>query len=199
MRKYLSSWFNDLLLTSEKAGLGRLKVDSQQTGFESNHQFRFFDEMEIPKTTGSQIVYYVQSVNPFVLFNRIISFYQSGATYRVYSDDGTHTFTGTLGDPVRAFPVNSDLSDSGLDAHPESTITLSKASGNGIFVNGSDPRTGTSCRAGTNSAQSSGALALDSVRLGFRAGFTGWLVFTVVPGAADAALGEFELLFEERY
>lgn len=33
MRDYISSWFNELLLTSEHPGFGRLRVDVAQTSF----------------------------------------------------------------------------------------------------------------------------------------------------------------------
>ena len=188
------------LLTSDKERIRRIKVDAQQTSFESNNQFRFFDELTLPKKTGSQIVYRVSSVNPFTLFSRTVSFYRGGCTYRIYSDDDTHTFDDNLlGDPVAALPVNGDLSDSELPAHPVSTITLERADGNAIFTPGSPARTGTSVRAGTNNAQSSGSLALDSVQLGFPAGFSGWIVMTVINGLADDSQGEYELFFEERY
>lgn len=191
--------FSDLL-TGPIAGTRRIKVDQQQTSFEENSQFRFFDELSIPKIGGSQIVYRVKSVNPFVLFSRVLSFYQGGATYRVYADDGSHTFDNSLlGSPVAAKPVNGDLSDSGLSVHPVSSITLERADGTDIFANGSPAVTGTSARAGTNSQQSSGALASDQVRLGFPANFSGYVVITVIDDLSDESLGEYELFFEERF
>lgn len=188
------------LFTGFSGGTERIKVDSQQSSFESNSQFRFFDELSLPKIGGSQIVYRVKSVNPFVLFSRVLSFYQGGATYRVYADDGSHAFDNSLlGSPVTALPVNGDLSCSGLSAHPASSITLERADGNDIFVNGSAVVTGTSARAGTNSQQSSGALASDQVRLGFPVNFSGYVVITVIDGLSDESLGEYELFFEERF
>jgi len=160
------------LLTGPMAGTRRIKVDQQQASFESNSQFRFFDELSLPKTGGSQIVYRVKSVNPFILFNRVLSFYQGGATYRVYADDGSHTFDDSLlGSPVAALPVNGDLSDSGLSTHPVSSITLERADGNDIFVNGSAAVTGTSA----------------------------YVVITVIDGLSDESLGEYELFFEEHF
>lgn len=186
------------ILTSEKETTARMPVDPQQTSFEENHQFRFFDELEIPSTEGYQIVYKVTSVNPFVLFNRTVSFWQGGCTYRIYADDGSHTFTGTLADSGWIGPVNGDLSESGLDAHPVTTIGLQKAEGVGIFTPGSAPRTGTSVRAGTNAQQSSGALGNDDVRLGFSSNFSAWIVMTHLVGVNQDSLGEYELYFEER-
>ena len=187
------------IMTTDQVATARLPVDAQQTSFEENHQFRFFDELEIPATEGYQLVYKVTSVNPFVLFNRTVSFWQGGATYRIYADDGSHTFTGTLADTGWIGPVNGDLSESGLQTHPETTIALQMAEGAGIFVPGSAPRTGTSVRAGTNAQQSSGALGLDAVRLGFPANFSAWIVMGHLSGVNQDSFGEYELYFEERY
>lgn len=187
------------LLSSDRENIRRVKVDSQQTSFEANHQFRFFDELSLPSTEGYQIVYKVTSLNPFILFNRTVSFYHGGAVYRIYADDGSHTFTGTLADTGWIGPVNGDLSESGLDVHPVTTIALQKAEGVGIFVPGSAPRTGTSCRAGTNARQSSGALASDSVRLGFPGPFSALIVMTHIHGVNQDSIGEYELYFEERF
>jgi len=195
-RAYDSSVQN--LFTTEDNKTARIPVDSQQTSFEENRQFKFFDELDIPKQGGSQVVYYVESANPFILFNRMISFYQGGAIYRIYRDDGTHTVPSvTPANPV--IPVNSDLTDSGLSVHPTSTITLSKATGINIFTAGSGPTTGISVRAGTQSRSSSGSIGPDDNRLGFRANFSGWIVFTVIDGLNDNSVGEYELFFEERF
>jgi len=197
-RAYDSSVQNLFTTTNNKTA--RIPVDSQQTSFEENRQFRFFDDVLISKTSGAQLVYKVSAVNPFILFNRTIGFYQGGAIYRIYANDGSHTFDdGLLGDPVSPFPVNGDLSDSGLPSHPASTITLEKAEGVNIFTAGSLPKTGTSVRSGTNNSQSSGALASDAVRLGFPDNFSAYIVFTVINGLADDSKGEYELYFEERF
>lgn len=187
------------IMTTDYVATARLPVDAQQTSFEENHQFRFFDELEIPSTEGYQLVYKVTATNPFVLFNRTISFWQGGATYRIYAVDGSHTFTGTLADTGWIGPVNGDLSESGLPEHPTTTIALQMDEGVGIFVPGSAPRTGTSVRAGTNAQQSSGALGSDSVRLGFPSDFSAWIVMEHLSGINQTSHGEYELYFEERY
>ena len=187
------------LKTTEDMRVARIPVDSQQTSFEANNQFRFFDDLELAAVADQQIVYKVTSVNPFILFNRTVSFWQGGATYRIYADDGSHTFTGTLADSGWIGPVNGDLTVSEWPTHPMTTIALQKAEGVGIFVPGSAPRTGTSVRAGTNAQQSSGALGLDSVRLGFPASFSAWIVMTALDGVNQTSFGEYELYFEERF
>lgn len=187
------------LKTTNDSRTARVRVDSQQTSFEANTQFRFFDEIEIPATNDYQVVYKVSAVNPFILFSRVLSFYQGGATYRIYADDGSHTVPGTLADSGWIGPANGDLTTSELPAHPETTISLQKAEGSGIFVPGSVPRTGTSVRAGTNTQQSSGSLAADSVRLGFPANFSGWIVIQKIVDVNQDSLGEYELYFEERF
>lgn len=187
------------LKTTEDMRVARIPVDSQQTSFEANNQFRFFDDLEVAAVANQQIVYKVTSANPFILFNRTVSFWQGGATYRIYADDGSHTFTGTLADSGWIGPVNGDLTTSEWPTHPVTTIALQKAEGVGIFVPGSAPRTGTSVRAGTNAQQSSGALGSDDVRLGFPANFSAWIVMTALDGVNQTSFGEYELYFEERF
>ena len=199
MRDYPSSWFNSNLLTSDKEKTARLKIDSQQTSFEENRQFKFFDEIVVGSSDGDQLVYKVASSNPVILFYRMLGLYNGGVTYRIYEDDGSHTFTGSLSQRGRITPVNTDLSDSGLSSHPYSTATILGATGIEIFTPGSGPITGTSAMTSNQANRTAGALAGEDVRLGYSAGLSAWIVMTKIDSVSGDTEGEFELYFEERF
>lgn len=71
MRDYPSSWFNELLLTSENPGFGRLRVDVAQTGFFEGREFRSFYEFNIPQ--GQSVTGRFSSPVDFILFQQSLS------------------------------------------------------------------------------------------------------------------------------
>lgn len=70
-RHYLSSWFNDQLLTSEADKFGRLRVDPAQTGFFEGREFRTFYEFAIP--SGQSVTLKFTSAVDFILFQQSLT------------------------------------------------------------------------------------------------------------------------------
>lgn len=58
------------LLTSERLGTRRLRVDSGQTGFFERREFRISEELNIP--TGTSLVYRFESPVNFILWEQVI-------------------------------------------------------------------------------------------------------------------------------
>jgi hypothetical protein len=59
-RDYLSSWFNDLLLTSAKPGTGRLMVEEDHTAFFESRERRSFKEW----ATATTATYVIRATAP---------------------------------------------------------------------------------------------------------------------------------------
>lgn len=70
-RDFLSSWFNELLLTSENAGTGRLRVDVGQTGFFERREFRISQELNI--ASGGSLTFKFSSPVNFILLEQTIA------------------------------------------------------------------------------------------------------------------------------
>ena len=82
-------------LTDDQPGIRRIAVDSQQTSFEKNTQFRFFDRfVDVPY--GSQIVYKLTISAPINIIQRTILVWSGGREYLIYKDVAGLTFTGVI-------------------------------------------------------------------------------------------------------
>lgn len=186
-----------LVTSRDNPNVARLAVDSQQTSFEQNHQFRFFDTwLDISNT--NQIVYYIQTPNPINIFLREIELYNGGRAYRAYNDDGSHTFTGTLSSQGVITPINYNLNDSRLDALPSTLVTVQRAVGSAIFTAGNPPYTGTSIKTDGNSNRNVTGYQTSGVRFGTDTNFAAYLVFDgIAPN--NATSGSFEIVYEERF
>lgn len=200
--KFLSTIMNSLasLLTGSNPSTARLSVDAQPTSYESNEQFKIFQRME-SLSNNDQLVFKFEAENAVNIMIRSINLSSGGREYLVYPDDGNVTFTGTLSS-VPVLTVNGNFQDSGLSAHPTSGVTLSKATGAGIFSSTSEPVDGDLAIApeignGSNARQTGGGSTNPNMS-GVAAGQTFWLVFNHV-GANDPTSGQFKLQFEERF
>lgn len=119
---------NDIY-TSSIANVRRLSVDSQQTSFEENTQFRYVDEYS-SVVNDSDIIYLVTTTAPINLFERTLSLYEGGRSYKVYLyTDGEDTITGDSDTEQRSItPMNYLLRD-GLTTHPTSNMTITRYTG----------------------------------------------------------------------
>jgi hypothetical protein len=171
------------LLTSTKQGTRRLAVDSQQTSFEENRQFRlFFEFSDIWSATlasipsGQQLALKFTSINAVNIFTRRPELYLGGVAYRVFRDNELVTFTGTLAPLDRITTVNGNLADSGLTAPLVTGVTVQWAIGNDIFRSTDWPRNGTIVKTDGNVNQSSSNFGPEAERAGVAAGASFWLV-----------------------
>ena len=169
------------LLTGPKnSNAARLKVDSQQSSFEANTQFRFFDDCTgadaIPQ--NEILVYRFSSVNALNIQSRIINGWTGGRKYIVFPNDGNETITGgsfvDVSDQV--YSVNNNLADSGLSSHPVSQVTVEKRIAT-AFTSPFKGRTGTAYRSDANTSRATDSYAPDSSRAGVAANQSFFLVF----------------------
>lgn len=133
MLSFLSSWFTSNLLTRLDR-LGRLKVDSQQTSFESNAQFRIFHRfIDVPN--NQQMVFKFGVTNPVNIQDRKINLWSGGREYLVVPviEDGIPAVEAALTTSVQVRTVNNNLRDSGLPSHPVSGVTVTYGTGSNLI------------------------------------------------------------------
>jgi hypothetical protein len=125
--------FADFLLSGQRKSTARLKVDSQQTSFEANEQFRIFHRfIGVPNNT--QMVFKFAVTNPVNIQDRKINLWSGGREYLVIPDDGSYgAVDASLTTPIQVRTVNNNLRDSGLPSHPVSGVTVSYGTGNSLF------------------------------------------------------------------
>ena len=186
------------LFSDSRANIRRLKTDNELTSFRDNRQFRFFDRVNVPDTTGSQLVYRVTIGTNFNLLSRIISLYIGGLSYSVYPCACSAIFTGTLTDVSnKIFPNNTVLRE-GLSVHPGSLNSIEKATGTNIFdVNGAQETVGTDVFAGRNAQASRTNTDADNIKLGYAQENDVWIVFNPLDEVTTDSKGTFSLLWEE--
>lgn len=200
-------WFNlrgipSSLLTSLRDRTWRLAVDSQQTSFEENRQFRLFFEFgdmwsatlaAIP--TGQQLVLKFTSINALNVFVRRPELYQGGFVYHVFPDDGQVAFNGTLAPLDRITTVNGHLEDSGLPVHPSTGVSVEWAIGTDIFRSTNWPKNGTVVKTDGNVNRNTNNYSPNDERSGVAAGQTFWLVMDSI--AQGDTEGMLTVMYEE--
>lgn len=111
-----SSKFEDFIVipsdiyTSDLVDTRRFKVDSQQTSFEENRQFRFFEDLSLQQwnlsggnpvensiPSGDVLIYKFTAPNPLNIQSRLLNGWAGGRKYLVFPVDGNETITGVLG------------------------------------------------------------------------------------------------------
>lgn len=182
-----------LPLTGTRKDTARVPVDSQQTSFEENKQFRYFDRWN-NISEGNQIVYLATLAEPINLTGRDVRLHIGGREYLSYINDGSHTFTGTLADSGRISPANNNVAGGGT--HPAPTATIQRAIGPNIFTEGSLPLTGDITVSSGNVNQASGSYSPDDDKIGAPGGVSFWLVFNHV-GSNTPTYGSLLLNWEE--
>lgn len=158
----------------------RLRTDNQQTSFEQNAQFRFFDDCSGANEIDNSdtLIYRFSATNPVNIQSRVINGWEGGRKYLVYPSDGNETIAGGTWADVsdRIFEINGNLQDSGLDAHPTSGVTISKRVATS-FTSTSLPRTGTAYRSDSSASRSVDSYSPDAERAGVAANAEFYLVF----------------------
>lgn len=190
--------------TDQRRQVMRLSVDSQQTSFEANAQFRFFDDLSALASgdglaSTDQLVYKFSSINAVNIFLRQINLWEGGRKYLVYPVDGDSTFTGTFEDVSdQLFPVNGHLYD-GLEQHPTTGVTVQRAIGSNIFTTTALPRNGTAALCDGNANRAASAFTANGDRAGVDAGQEFYLVFYHIGQATSPTKGLFLIQYEERF
>jgi hypothetical protein len=191
---YITSWFTSYLSTNPSKETGRLKVYSQQTSFEDNEQFRYFDRLDnIP--ASSQIVYKITLTRPINLFTRKLSLIAGGREYLVYPDNESVTFTGTLENSGTITPMNQNLNQY-ITETPPSGVVIQRAVGAGIFSSTDKPVDGLLALTDGNSNRSSNELDVEGGKIGYAVG-DAWVVMNHV-GSNNATIGQYKLEWEAR-
>ena len=190
------------IATSRNKNIARIPVDSQQTSFEANWQFKFFDDVSGADALADTdiLIYKFTSANPIKLQLRLINGWQGGRKYIVYPNFGATITGGAFVDVTadKVSPINNDLSASGLPSHPVSGVTVEKRIAT-AFSTTAPKRTGTAylIPAGGSSRPSSSYTASGNAS-GVAAGNEFLLVFTNINGTDDSEF-MFQLEWEERF
>jgi hypothetical protein len=191
--------FADFLLSGQRKNTARLKVDSQQTSFESNEQFRIFHRfVNVPD--NQQMVFKFEATNPVNIQDRKINLWSGGREYLVIPDDGSYgAIDAVLNTPVWVRVVNSNLRDSGVDAHPVSGVTVNYGTGTDLFnIGDSDQFSNGDAVLSDGSKNSGNSNMLDSPNLsGVKENSSYYLVFRGI-GGNSATSGHFLVQWEER-
>lgn len=184
------------LLTDDIEGVRRLAVDPQQTSFEKNFQFGFFDRFaNIPAT--EQIVYKVVVSKDSILFNRSNELWTGGRELLVYRDVDV-TFTGSLTDTGNIKSMNR-IKNPIYAAIPAPAISITRANGVGIFstLATNKPLAGAAIVTSGATAQKAAEYTASDIRIGWPNGTILWYVYNPIV-TNEAASGHTEIIWEQR-
>lgn len=182
------------LLTDDREFIRRIAVDPQQTSFEKNFQFGFFDQfLNVPST--QQLVYKVTVARDSILFNRSNEIWTGGRELLVYEDVGV-TFTGTLVATGNVKFMNRIVSDI-YETHPAPEITFQRAIGTAIFSATSKPIAGSAFVTSSATAQKAAEYSASEIRIGWPAGTVLWYVYNPIV-TNEATSGHTEIIWEQR-
>lgn len=186
MREYLTSWFNEKLLTSLSPGTGRLRVDVAETGFFEGREFRISEELSI--AAGATLVYRFTSPVDFILQRESLSIDAGELVFRAYRENqGTAGGTWTT---TPSFPNN--LMASAPAYTRQATIEKDGTFTPGV---GESPAEVIRLRTASSTAQSSTIAGAAGDQRGLAAG-TYYLV--IVNNGNATTTGTFDLRWEER-
>ena len=180
------------LLTSERLGVRRVSVDSQQTSFEAGTEFYWSYDFEgVP--ANNDIIIRVTLSAPVILFNRIFNILSGSRLYRAYPAGYGETFTGTFTDEsARIRPTNYNV-----DVNPDSGGTWEVNTG-GVFTTGAAPHVGApgSISTSGSGSNSQGQYSGSSLKLGYPAGAQFYIVFSNYDGGNAQTDLEFFMAWE---
>jgi hypothetical protein len=192
-------------LTTGLDGTGRLKVDSQQSSFEQNTQFRFFEDVsdqteyggaDLSVPSNKVLIYEFNAINAVNIQTRIINQWAGGRKYLVFPKDDNNlpTITGGTWADVsdQLYDINGSKNPY-IDTLPITEVTVQRRVADS-FVTSFKARTGTAIRTDGNSNRASSEYAPDSTRSGVAANQGFYLVFFNIGGSNDS-----EFLFTVGY
>ena len=190
------------IATRRTKNLARIPVDPQQTSFEANEQFKFFDDV----TDGDAIadneilIRKFSSTYSLKLQLRLINGLLGARKYIVDPFTGTETIAGGAWTDVTAekvSPINNSLAVSGYTSHPVSGVTIEKRIAT-AFSTTAPKRTGTAYKADTAANRATSSYTASGNASGVAAGNEFLLVFTNVDGNANSEF-LFQLEWEESF
>ena len=182
------------LLTDDNEGVRRLAVDQQQTSFEKNFQFGFFDRF-VNIAATEQLIYKVTVGRDSILFNRSNELWTGGRELLVYRDIGV-TFTGSLATVGNIKSMNR-IKNPIYQVLPEAGITFQRANGVSIFSATSVPIAGAAIVTSGATAQKAAEYTASDIRVGWPAGTVLWYVYNPIV-TNEAASGHTEIIWEQR-
>lgn len=192
------------IATSRDKRIARIPVDPQQTSFEANEQFKFFDDCTEDDAIGSAeiLIYKFTSINALKIQLRLINGITGARKYIVYPFIGTEVITGGSWADVTSThvsPINNDLSVSGLPSHPVSGVTVEKRIAT-AFSTTAPKRTGTAYKtvSGGGGNQATSSYTASGNASGVAAGNVFLLAFTNADGNSDSEF-LYQLEWEERF
>jgi hypothetical protein len=200
-----SGAINRLLTAPDNCRVSRLRVDSQQTSFEANEQFRFHitfsdlwgsDLPALASASGTQLVLKFSATNAVNIIMRTPEVYLGGFVYRVWADTENVTFDDDLLAPMdNVFNVNGNLTDSRLETHPVSGVSVQYATGTDIFRSADKSPNGTIAVTDGNKNVSTNEYSPNDVKSGVVAGRSFYLVFDTITNQKTG--GMFTIAYEE--
>lgn len=196
--------FPDALQSGRYNGTKRVNTDSQPTSFEENAQFRIFHRL-IGISDANDIVFKFTATNPVNIMERKINAWSGGREYLVIPDDGSYSaIDAQLTTDVTIRSVNGNLADSGLDAHPESGVTVIMSSGSGLaddfgITDESQYPNGDAVNTDGNANRANNSLLSTPNMSGVAAGQSFYLVFIGINGSSNATNAHFTVQWEERF
>lgn len=193
-----------MITTSSDSRTSRVATDNQPTSFEANEQFKIAHRFNGVSGTDQIVYWFNNKDNPVNIKERTIRLKEGKREYLVIPDDGSYEAQKALlsADEVPVRIVNSNLEDSGLSAHPASSVdalcgVLTSAQG---FTIAGDDQFPNFDLIGVGS-QGNNALnpnfGVDSNLSGVAAGSAFFLV--LIPYENETTSGQFFLLWEERF
>ncbi|AGH32197.1 hypothetical protein VPHG_00131 [Vibrio phage 11895-B1] len=187
------------LFTEDVYGIRRLAVDSQQTSFEANQQYRFVDEfIDVPAATS--ILYKLDLGIGITLFERTLEVISGGRKYYVYPYNPLDTYVGTEfwaeGEERIPSPMNYILRD-GLLVHPASQLTFTRYHVTS-FTPVEDWLDLSLVNTAGNNNRSTSEFTSSDIRFGGASGTVLWVYMPAVPSNNNNTNGMVRLVWEER-
>jgi len=193
-------------LVTSLDGNGRIKVDSQQSSFEQNTQFRFFedvsdqteyggDDLSVP--AANVLVYEFNAVNPVNIQTRIINQWSGGRKYLVFPTTGATITGGTWEDVSDQLYIINGNKNPYIDALPTTEVTVRRRVATS-FVTSEKARTGTAAVTESQGNRQSSEYSPDSSRSGVAGNQGFYLVFFDLDGANPSEF-LFTVAYEERF
>lgn len=195
------------ILTSFIRGTQRLKVDSQQTSYEENRQFRFFEDNSLREykdppedaTVGSGeiLVYRVTTTNPVTLQSRGFNGWLGGRKYVAFPVDGNETITGgTWQDVSNKITRISTIPQPDLpNPLPATGVTIERRIAT-AFTTTTEPVGGSVFKSDSNANKATAATSPSGGLAGISGGSAFYLVLFPLGGDADFMA---EIAWEETF
>jgi len=200
MAKTLTEYATRLTGTKNRPNNQRLQVDSGQTSFEENLQFKFYDEYhenstQSPISNSDIVVYKVTTVNPINILGITLELWAGSRTVQLYEDVGV-TFGGSLVDQSSKISHENRNKNEYIDTLPTTATVISRYIGSDTFTSSKQPTDGFGIKTAGNSNQQVSAFSQSGERLGLPDNTSIYIVLTNISGNDDSS-GILKIVYEE--